>query len=104
MKKKKTKAHKSLNGQLFQVNKSIKDLKMKQKEKISKWIYEEYKKFVIENKRVPNKNDDKKIIEAISHKISEANIWIPVHEIKKYYQSKKSKARNMFGKPKSKTE
>ena len=46
-KKKKTKVHKVVDGQLLQMNKSFNDLKMKQKEKIIGWIYEEYKKICI---------------------------------------------------------
>ena len=36
--------HKMVNGQLLQMNKPYSQLKNKQKEKISNWMYEAYKK------------------------------------------------------------
>ena len=42
---KKTKIHKKTDGQLLQMNKSFNNLKMKQKDKITAWVYEEYKKY-----------------------------------------------------------
>ena len=45
-KSKKTKIHKRIDGQLLQMNKKFSNLKMKQKDKITRWVYEEYKKYV----------------------------------------------------------
>lgn len=50
---KKTKIHKKTDGQLLQMNKSFNNLKMKQKDKITAWVYEEYKKYVTENEKCP---------------------------------------------------
>lgn len=47
-KSKKTKIHKKIDGQLLQLNKKFSDLKMKQKDKITGWVYEEYRKYVTE--------------------------------------------------------
>ena len=42
-KSKKTKIHKKVDGQLFQMNKTFSNLKMKQKDKITGWVFEKYK-------------------------------------------------------------
>ena len=47
-KSKKTKIHKKIDGQLLQMNKTFSNLKMKQKDKIIGWVFEEYKKYVTE--------------------------------------------------------
>jgi hypothetical protein len=52
-KSKKTKIHRKIDGQLLQMNKTFSNLKMKQKDKITVWVYEEYKKYVTENERNP---------------------------------------------------
>ena len=88
-KSKKTKIHKKIDGQLLQMNKTFSNLKMKQKDKITAWVYEEYKKYVTENDRVPNSEADEHIIDAVLDKIQEAQIWIPAGEIVRYYHRKK---------------
>ena len=90
-KKKKTKVHKVVDGQLLQMNKSFNNLKMKQKEKIIGWIYEEYKKYVSENQKIPDFEGDEQIINTVLDKINDAGIWIPDYEIENYYKSKKIK-------------
>ena len=42
-KSKKTKTHKKIDGQLLQMNKKFSNLKMKQKDKITGWVFEKYK-------------------------------------------------------------
>ena len=63
-KSKKTKIHKKIDGQLLQMNKKFSDLKMKQKDKIIGWVYEEYKKYVIEYDKVPDLLADEQIVES----------------------------------------
>ena len=53
-KSKKTKIHKKIDGQLLQMNKTFSNLKMKQKDKITGWVFEEYKKYVTEHDKVPD--------------------------------------------------
>ena len=65
-KSKKTKIHKKIDGQLLQMNKSFNNLKMKQKDKITAWVYEEYKKYVTENEKVPDSEADEHIIDGNS--------------------------------------
>ena len=76
-KSKKTKIHKKIDGQILQMNKQFSNLKMKQKDKITEWVYEEYKKYVTEHDKVPDLLADEQIVEAVLDKINEAQIWIP---------------------------
>ena len=64
-KSKKTKIHKKIDGQLLQMNKKFSNLKMKQKDKIIGWVYEEYKKYVTENEKTPDSAADEHIIDVI---------------------------------------
>ena len=88
-KSKKTKIHKKIDGQLLQMNKTFSNLKMKQKDKITDWVFEEYKKYVTEHDKVPDLLTDEQIVEAVLDKINEAQIWIPDGEIYDYYRRKK---------------
>ena len=87
---KKTKVHKKIDGKLLQMNKTFSNLKMKQKDKITAWVYEEYKKYVTENEKIPCREADDLIIDAVLDKINEADIWIPTGEIVSYYHRKKA--------------
>jgi hypothetical protein len=71
-KKNKTKIHKVVDGQLLQMNKSFRELKQKQKDKIINWIYEEYKNYVSENGSVPGEQGDAHIMSAVLDKIAQA--------------------------------
>ena len=71
------------------MNKQFSNLKMKQKDKITEWVYEEYKKYVTEHDKVPDLLADEQIVEAVLDKINEAQIWIPDGEIYDYYRRKK---------------
>ena len=62
---------------------------MKQKDKITEWVYEEYKKYVTEHDKVPDLLADEQIVEAVLDKINEVQIWIPDGEIYDYYRRKK---------------
>lgn len=87
---KKSKKHIEVNGQFLQMNKGFRDLKMKQRDKIIGWIYEEYKKYVTENEKIPDVYGDIEIVDAVLNKIKAANIWIPDYEITEYYTLKKA--------------
>lgn len=89
MSSKKTKTHKMVDGKLLQMNKRFSNLKMKQKDKITGWVYEEYKNYVMKYERIPNSEADDCIIDAVLDKINEAEIWIPAGEIVSYYHRKK---------------
>jgi len=90
------KNHQIVNGKLLQMNKTFDHLKEHQRVQISEWLYEAYKEIRTERNRVPNREDDAHIIEAVMHKISDAEIWIPEHEIAAYYKGKKIRYSKRF--------
>lgn len=87
---KKAKTHMRVNGRLLQMNKSFKNLKMKQRDKITAWVYEEYKAYVTKYDCIPDEDGDMFIVENVLAKIYAANIWIPDGEIVDYYNRKKN--------------
>ena len=80
--------HKMINGKLLQMNKTYKDLKNRQKDKISGWMYEAYKKQVNEGLS----NDE--AFALVMDKINEAQIWVPEYEVERKYNSMKSRFKN----------
>lgn len=83
--------HQIVNGKLLQMNKKFDQLKEHQRIQIAEWLYEAYKKMRVEDNRVPNREDDAQIIGAVMMKISDAEIWIPEHEVEMYYKGKKNR-------------
>ena len=76
--------HMMVDGQLLQMNKTYSQLKNKQKEKISGWMYEAYKK------QVNEKLTDEEALQYVFDKIDKAKIWIPDYEIEERYNAKKN--------------
>ena len=76
--------HKSVDGQLRQLNKSYSQLKASQKDRISNWMYEAYKRQTNEGL------SDEEALQYVFEKIDSAEIWIPDYEIEKRYISKKN--------------
>ena len=80
--------HRMVDGRLLQMNKKYGQLKQKQKQKISGWMYEAYRKQAEENL------SDEEALQLVFDRIEDAKIWIPEHEIVSRYRAKK----NQFGK------
>ena len=80
--------HKIVNGKLFQMNKTYKDLKNRQKDKIAGLMYEAYKKQMSECLS----NDE--AFALVMDKINEAQIWVPEYEVEQKYNSMKSRFNN----------
>ena len=97
-KKKKSKTHKRIDGQLLQMNKKFSSLKQKQQQNINEWLYQEYRAVYDENGMPPDKDNDLDIIFNVAEKISEAKIWLPDSELEKYYCSRKNKFRSRYAK------
>ena len=72
-------------------NKTFKDLKQKQKAKISEWLYIETLNFWRSNNRIPTKQEFDSILDIVYEKIKSAAIWIPYKEVAAYYQSRLNK-------------
>ena len=56
---------KKIDGQLLQMNKKFSNLKMKQKDKITGWVFDEYKRYVTEHDKAPDLLADEQIVEAV---------------------------------------
>ena len=80
--------HKVVNGQLLQMNKTYKDLKNRQKDKIAGWMYEAYKRQVNDGLS----NDE--AFALVMEKINEAQIWVPEYEVEQKYNSMKRRFKN----------
>ena len=80
--------HQMVNGKLLQMNKTYKDLKNRQKDKIAGWMYEAYKKQVNEGLS----NDE--AFALVMDKINEAQIWVPEYDVEQKYNSMKSRFKN----------
>ena len=76
--------HLMVEGQILQMNKTYSQLKNKQKEKISNWMYEAYKR------QVKEQLSDEDALQYVFERIEKAKIWIPDYEIEKRYASKKN--------------
>ena len=79
--------HKMVDGRLLQMNKSYGQLKQKQKEKISEWMYQAFKK------QMTDDMSDDEALQLVFDRIEEAKIWIPDHEIINRYRAKKTQFR-----------
>ena len=79
--------HKMVDGRLLQMNKSYGQLKQKQKEKISEWMYQAYRK------QTSGKLSDQEALQLVFDRIEEAKIWIPDYEILNRYRAKKNQFR-----------
>jgi len=76
-----------VDGRLLQMNKRYGHLKQKQKQKISGWMYEAYRKQAAENL------SDEEALQLVFSRIEDAKIWIPEHEIVSRYRAKKTQFR-----------
>lgn len=84
--------HNSLKAKMQKnPNKTFKDLKQKQKAKISECLYIETLNFWRSNNRIPTKQEFDSILDIVYEKIKSAAIWIPYKEVAAYYQSRLNK-------------
>lgn len=81
-----------IDGRLLQTDKKYSHLKLKQKEKIYAWMYEETKLYHDRNGKFPEKKDeDAAVVSAVYDRIEKAGIWIPYGEVLKHYHGIKVK-------------
>lgn len=86
------KNHQMIDGRLLQTDKTYAHLKLRQKEKIHEWMYEETKLFYDKNERCPDKkHENTAIVDAVYARIEKNGIWIPYGEVLKHYQKVKTK-------------
>lgn len=77
-----------IDGKLLQTDKKYSHLKLKQKEKIYLWMFEETKRYHDKNGKCPEKkHEDAAVVDAVYDRIEKAEIWIPYGEVLKHYKS-----------------
>lgn len=81
--------HRGTDGRPPQTNKTSGSIKMKQRDRIAGWIYEEYRKFAAKKGDIPDREEDAEIIDAVLQKAEDAGFWISADEIYSYYDMKK---------------
>ena len=90
-----------INGKLLQTDKRFSQLKEKQKEKISGWLYGEYKRVYDRVGQLPDSRYNDEIIDAAYAKIDDAEIWIPYDEVRQYFYSRKNAYHKRYDKAKT---
>lgn len=93
-----TKNHKKVGGKLLRTDKQFRHLKQRQKETISTWLYEEYRRLWIEKGQEPHKRNNGEIVAAVMERIEAAGIWLPEQEVTKYFYRRKTHYRNRIEK------
>ena len=73
-------------------------MKQRQKETISTWLYEEYRRLWIEKGQEPHKYNNLEIVAAVMERIEAAGIWLPEQEVTKYFYRRKTHYRNRIEK------
>ena len=84
------KNHTMMDGKLLQTDKKYSRLKIKQKEKIAQWMFEETRDFYTKHYTFPSDRQLEKVVDAVYEKITEADIWIPYDEVWKHYRAKRA--------------
>lgn len=89
---------KKVDGKLLRTDKQFRHLKQRQKETISTWLYEEYRRLWIEKGQEPHKYNNREIVAAVMERIEAAGIWLPEQEVTKYFYRRKTHYRNRIEK------
>ena len=97
-KRNRDKNHKKVDGKLLRTDKQFRHLKQRQKETISTWLYEEYRRLWIEKGQEPHKRNNREIVAAVMERIEAAGIWLPEQEVTKYFYRRKTHYRNRIEK------
>ena len=79
------KNHEITDGRLVQTDKKYSHLKLRQKEKIAEWMFQETKDYYTKKYTFPNDKQLSEVVDKIYKRIEKAGIWIPYGEIFKMY-------------------
>lgn len=82
------KNNENVDKSLLQPHKKWCQLKKKEQIVVSTILRDLYIRFVLENKRKPNKNEKQFIVASVYLELEETNIFIPAKEMGKYFESK----------------
>ena len=83
-----------VDGRLLRTDKQFRHLIQRQRETISQWLYEGYRRCWLKAGHEPLPRDTGKIVAAVMEKIEAAGIWIPEQEIRQYFSRKKAHFKN----------
>lgn len=83
------KNHIKSGGMLTRTDKQFRLLKNSQKEKISNWLYDEYRNAYDKIGKAPDSRRNDEIVSSAYEKIENCGIWIPYYEVEKYYSVKR---------------
>lgn len=84
------KNHKMTDEKLLQTDKKYSHLKLKQKEKIAEWMYQETKAYYEKNYTFPGDKQIGDVISKVYERSAEADIWIPYDEVARHYKKKRA--------------
>lgn len=84
------KNHIQTGDRLLQSDKKYAHLKLKQKEKIAAWMYDETRKYCSQFDKVPENLKTDEIISHVYDRIEAEGIWIPYKEVVKHYRGKQT--------------
>ena len=84
------KNHIQTGDRLLQSDKKYAHLKLKQKEKIAAWMYDETRKYCSQFDKVPENLKTDEIVSRIYDRIEAEGIWIPYREVVKHDRGKQS--------------
>lgn len=90
------KRYMQIDGRLLQIDKRWSHLNQKQREWIAASLKENYLNALKENRF--NKEMEQEIIIRVLDEIEERDIWIPVLEVRKYFNRKKGKWKKQYQK------
>lgn len=82
--------HVMVDGQLLQTDKKYAQLKLKQKEKIAEWIFQETRDYYLKKSVFPDDKHIPEIVDRVYERIEKAEIWIPYGEVLKHYKKKRA--------------
>ena len=84
------KNHKMIDGRLLQMDKKYSQLKLKQKEKIAVWMYEETKAYYKQHDKMPEGKACGEVLERVYGRIESAEIWISFDQVYRHYMKRKT--------------
>ena len=89
---------------MLRTDKQFRHLKQRQKEAVSLWLYEEYRRLWLEKGHEPHKRNNWKIVAAVMERIEVAGIWLLEQEVTKDFHRRKAHYRGRIEKELQTTE
>jgi 8-oxo-dGTP diphosphatase len=78
-----------IDGKLIQADKKYSHLKLKQKDKIAEWMYQETRSYYEKNYVFPDDKHLDEVVLKVYDRIENADIWISYEEVFRHYRKKR---------------